>query len=362
VSKFYALLSKIRGESVTMGLDIGHNSIKLAMVEHRNGVKRLIGAGIHTLKPGTIADGDFKDREALLESLVSLINRHKPMFKDLDIVISVPWSIGVVAERVPMRPDPTMREAEAIRFEAAGISPFDGDDITLGFHVMDRRKDGDLDVLLVAAKNAVLSKRADFFVNAGVRIHAFDVDSFAVYNAYTQVANQSQSQEPAFVAILNIGHTYTNITFVSKGKYNSTRDIQSVSINNFVQNLSRVLGVSPEEALPIFTGEQKQGFQAQDLEDSIASSLDDLAQGIRAAIDFQSGESGGQMLEKLYVCGGGAAITDLHSFLADHLGVVVENLDPLRYISYSREQFSGDIDPSVSNTLAVALGLALRKF
>ena len=59
--------------------------------------------------------------------------------------------------------------------------------------------------------------------------------------------------------------------------------------------------------------------------------------------------------------GGGALTPNLKDVLSDRFGVTIELMDPLRKLSYKE----GDYDPewlsTIAPTLAVAVGLAVRR-
>ena len=97
------VIQLIQGEPTTVGIDIGNYSIKITRIVHRPGGPVLLGAGIHVLKPETIVGGEIKNRDELLQGLTALVHRTDPTGKIKDVVLSLSWSYGVIADRIKLK-------------------------------------------------------------------------------------------------------------------------------------------------------------------------------------------------------------------------------------------------------------------
>jgi type IV pilus assembly protein PilM len=353
------IIARIRGENITTGIDIGHYGIKLATMEHIAGRSKLIAAGVHILKPGTIVDGDIRDPAGLTEALVSLINRTCPDGLKGDLIVSLNWTGGVIADRIRINPQAGAQDEEVILYEAGNRSPFDEPDITLDYKILSKDEKGHMEVLLVAAKNAILSNWAEFYVGAGLSPVAMDVDSIASANVFQLVADEKDFTR--VVGILNLGDKRCHITFLKEGVFHSTREIQSASVEYFIQVVCRHLGISSEEAGKILRGEKVDGFDPDSLQSAIDYAAEELSIGIDLAIQYFQSSEGQEVISKLYLCGGGANIKGLIQYLGQKMEIEAEVLNPLRKIKYDPDTFGGEIPDAVSNILTIALGMAMRK-
>ena len=72
------IIQKLRGEFTTTGLDIGNHSVKLVKLRHLREGYFLEAAGIKELPAGTIEGSEIKNRDALIDSIVTLVNQCDP--------------------------------------------------------------------------------------------------------------------------------------------------------------------------------------------------------------------------------------------------------------------------------------------
>lgn len=353
------LLELIQGEAATVGIDIGNYSIKIAKVAHRPEGPVLTAAGIHVLKPETIVAGEIRNRDELLQSLTSLVHRTDPSGKIRDVILALSWSHGVIADRIKLQSSKTESDEEVILMEAGQRSPFDVDNITLDYKILQKNPDnGELEVLLVAAKNNIMQSYIDLLYEAGLRPLVIDVDAFAVTNAYLLAAVPEDSQK--VVALINIGEHLTNLTFLKNGTYHSTRDI-ATACDFFTKTLMKNLKIDREEASNVLRGKNLDKHNTAVLNRSIEFSAEELSVGIDLAFGYFQSSENNLKVEKMVLCGGGACIQNLAGILAKRHNVEVEILNPMASIAYDEKRFSGPIPENISTILTVAGGLALRR-
>lgn len=348
------LLRKLRGEQSTIGLDIGSASIKLAEIsKHKDGY-RLNATGIKELKPGAIQGGEIRDREALIDAVVTLINQCDPSISDVVISMS---GHGILTDKFRFTLEQNDNAEEMILWEAGQRSPFDVDDITLDYKILRRFDSAEAEVLLVAAKNGVMQHYIDLLYEAGLRPIVVDVDAFAVYNCYClELFNKA---ETGTVALLHIGHELTTVIFVKDGVYHSTRDI-SIAGDFFIKTLQRNLGVSHEDASAILKGKSKSELDQRAVAQSISYAADELSAGLDLAISYFKSSEKAEKVDKVILSGGGARIPGIADHLSDRHETAVSVSNPLAYLHYDQELFGG-VDPQrISSFLTVAVGLALR--
>ncbi|MDG5814352.1 type IV pilus assembly protein PilM [Chitinispirillales bacterium ANBcel5] len=350
------LLGKIQGQQTSVGLDIGNHSLKLVKLRHTKDGHFLEATGIKELPPGTIEGSEIKKRDALIDAITTLINQCDPSI--IEVVISMSGH-GIISDKFLFKIDENENAEELILWEAGQRSPFDVDDITLDYKILHRYPDtNEIEVLLVAAKNQVMQNYIDLLYDAGLKPVIVDVDAFAITNCYALEC--AGLPDTGTVALLNIGHDLTNVTFIKDGIYHSTRDISTAG-EFFNRTLQRNLGLSSEEALLAIKGRTTTNLDMNVLRQSVEYAAEELSSGIDLAFSYYKSSEKSDTIDKIVLSGGGAYIPSLISFLEKRHQTTVQVANPLSYLEYNPELF-GSVEPqNISALLTVAVGLALRK-
>lgn len=350
------ILKRLRGDISTVGLDIGSYSVKLAKITHAKGEYFLEAAGVRELESGIVEGGEIKDRDGLIDAITTLVNQCDPSI--VDVVISMSGQ-GIISDKFNFEIDLNDNVEETILWEAGQRSPFDVDDITLDYKILRELPDSnEIEVLLVAAKNQIMQKKVDLLYEAGLRPVVVDVDAFAISNCYS--LEETGEVAEGTVALVNIGHTYTNISFVENGVYHSTRDVTTAGAF-FRKTLQRNLGVSQEDATNILKGNPGSSHDAKLIRQSIEFAAEELSSGIDLAFSYFRSSSKSESIDRMVVSGGGAYIPFIQEFLADRHKTSVAVSNPLAYLRHDPNLF-GPVNPrEIAAFLTVAVGLALRK-
>ena len=352
------LISKLKGESVTIGIDVGHYSVKAVAVAHLEKSCEILDFGMEKLEIGTLNDGAIHNRENLSNVVIDVINSLETRGKETNIVIAFPWSNGVLADKIMVKAQKGIGLEERIIFEAGHHSPFDDPDITMDYQILKSNVETqDSEVLLVASKNEVLRKWSEFFVDIGVQPVALDIDAFSMFNTFNLL---NHTELPNSVGILNIGEHRSVITFIYKNAYHSTRDIKRGSIDSVVKAISRKVGYNIEEVRRMMESESVME-EHTDLVMDFHYSYDNLIAEVSHSFQyFQSYTN--EQVDQVFLCGGGGNIPGLKDHMKEVLGIEVEympGLDNLRNVSMGEGVAIADKEARVLN---IALGMALRKF
>jgi type IV pilus assembly protein PilM len=359
-------LARVKGESITVGIDLGHSGVKIAVISHQKNSRTLLSAGVEQLPPDAISEGDVRAEHAdeVATAIRGLIASHIPEGRSFDVVAGINWAQGVIGDRVNIKVEKGDDEEERIIGDASRRSPFDEQDITMDYEVLNRNEStGFVEVLLLAAKNKTLERWAEFYKSLGLNLRAMDVDSISLVNALlgTRPASELAGQ---IIGLVNIGKSKSHLTMVRDGKYHSTREVQNASVNYIEELLARKLMVDKEKAAGILQGiGVTDSSDEQDLQEVLEHAAEEISVGIDLALQYYRSVEKQENVDRIYIVGGGANINGMAELLSDKLeDVPVAVLDPLAHIQYDPVQFGGTIPLELSNTLAVALGRALRKF
>lgn len=345
---FKTFLAKMRGETSSIGVDVGHKSVKAVKIFHGSKKSKLIDRVEIPLDEGVLVDGEINQPEVLGGKILDVLDLLKFDKSFDDIYFSISWSSGILADRVNLKFPKGSDEEEVILFEAGNRPPFDEKDITLDYQILHEEEGKEnKEVLLVAAKNALLQKWARFLDTYDIHPIAFDVDAFSIYNTFLHTCKEEDNSKA--VGLLNVGHQRASISFVVDGNYHSTRVISGSVVQDMVKSLARKLNINSSDAMEMLFGKVTLTSQA---ENAIQSMIVDLARGVQQANQFFQSTSKGRTLDKLVLSGGGSFIVNTETILSSELNEMeIELMDFLP--SEGEEVPQGPI-------YAVAYGLAMR--
>lgn len=349
------LFKKLSGHKTTVGLDIGNHSIKLVKLLHQKDGYYLEAIGIKDLLPGTIQGREIKKRDLLIAAINDLINQCDPSI--VEVVISMAGN-GILSDKFIFKIDSNDNAEELILWEAGQRSPFDVDDITLDYKILHRNSEnGETEVLLIAAKNQIMQSYIDLLYDTGLRPVVIDVDAFAINNCYSLEASGNSSNN--MVALINIGHDLTNITFVKDGIYHSSRDVSTAG-DYFLKIIQRNLCINYEDALQVLRGHLPVSIDKALVRQSIEYAVEEISSGIELAFSYLRSSEKNETIDKIVLSGGGAYIPDIVPLLEKRCQIPVQISNPLAYLKYDQGLFGNAAPQSFSALFTVAIGLALR--
>lgn len=337
------------------GLDIGASSIKLVKLEEKGGAFVLTSLGMRELPMEVIVDEEIKDKETIIFNLQSLVEQCDPKLKEVAISIS---GHGVITDKITMDKKSGTEAQQAILFEAEQRSPFDVEDVTMDYHIVNINEDvKKMDVLLVAARNEFLNSYVELIADAGLRPVIVDTDAFAIFNAY----DLNYEIDPNKVtALMDIGFDTTSITFIKEGLFHSTRDLASGG-RIIYNTIMKEFRINQELALKTIKGDMGSSIDQDMLKATVVTASEELISGLEVAFSYFKSTAKVPQIDWIVLSGGGALIPFLPEFIQAKLNIPIEIANPLRNIEYDPDIFK-DLQPDkIAPLLAVAVGLASRK-
>jgi len=358
------IIARIRGERQTIGVDIGHFSIKVVRVHHgRGGFRRVMNIDLERTPDGAIVDNEVKDEPKLKEALIRVMTRSFADISKDDIVASVNWSAGILVDKSTAKVPKNGNEDAIIVQTAQTKPPFDDQDIVLDYQVVSRGDAGEVKSLVVAAKNTVLESKARLFVDSGYRLDAIDVDVFGVANAYVSTVSEEQLGET--VALFNLGEKKSTIAFIVGGKFHSARTLTSGSMETVEAMLSRHLGIDALKCHELFEKPDTNidGFSVAEVESAMQLAFEEVVNSVEFGIRYFSTSESGEKPARILLCGGGASLPGLCDYLKQKTDIECATLNPFARIPCDPiVAGTAGVPEALSNLYAPALGLALRKF
>jgi type IV pilus assembly protein PilM len=337
-----------------VGVDIGSSSIKVCEIkEGRKGARSLQRFAHHLLPSQSIVDGHIMNSGAVVEGLERLF--HKQRRRDVALRIS---GHSVIIKKVTM-PLMTAEELrEQISWEAEQHIPFDVADVELDYQVLRRREEeGQMDVLLVAAKKEEIQDLMNLAFEAKLKPRVIDLDAFTVQNCFE--VGYGAPEPGSTIVLLHVGASLTTINIVSDGNTAFTRDIANGG-NAITEEIQRQLNIGQEEAEAYKCGSTG-GIVPHEVSRIVQQVVESLAGEIQRSLDFYLATSGDREIARVVLSGGASRMEALKDAIAGRSRANVEVIDPLRTAGLDSKTIGALDLEQHGPAAAVAFGLALRK-
>ncbi len=342
-----------------VGLDIGSFDIKLVVLQQdEKGDLSLIKVHKRNLSHGAIVDKDIRDREGLIYAMQSLVDEVDPDITEIAFSLS---GHKILVDRVEIavpkgkgKPEAMVREA--IMVEAEQRIPTGIESVQLDYVELGKSEDGKhIQAMLFAARKEIVEDYVGVIMDAGLVPILIDLDAIAVFNAYEF---NHDIHEEGCLALINIGHSQSNVAFITNGKLFSIRDISNAA-RSVWDRLQTELHLSTDDLKELRTGAAPLE-QSPTTRRAVYNSSEDLGIGLGMSFSYLENVSGGLKVESVYLSGGGIAIPFLIDSLANRLAVPCELIDPLARIRFDPSIF-GDVSVEIAKGVyTAAIGLALR--
>lgn len=340
---------------VRIGLDIGFSSFKVVVLS-TDKVPKLISLGqIASPQPGIISDSDL-DLEAVATAIKNLM--HEIGASEDDVIIALPES-KIFTRVIYDLPFLTNEElSQAIKYAAEEFVPLPIEQVNLNYQVIFRSAQKGPEsrtvVFVVATPKPLVEKYLKVLNMASLKPLAIETELIAAARAL--VGNNPYSPP---TLIVQFGSTTTDFAVFADNLVLLTRSISTGSIAltrtiaqsfNFdltqAEEYKKVYGILPDQL------EGKQFAILKPIMDVIITET-------KRVIQSQEIQNPQRPIKRAVLTGGGAKLPGLVVYMADSLGLEVQEADP--WISVEK-------DPALKQKLqtdaplyTVAVGLALRE-
>ncbi len=327
-----------------LGLDLGTQAVKLAIVDKTIRVTSLTGWDEEPLA----ADAD---EAQVIEAIQRILQRN---FRSDDVVATALPSAMVMQRTLsfPFRDEKAV--AEAIGFELENHIPTPIGDLVVD-HVRLGEKEGQTEVMAVAAPRDVVEKRIELLRNAGTDPRRLGLSGLC----YAALVRQMPAWQAGATLLVDVGVKTAEMVVVDGG---TTQLLRSASVGSAMvaQTLGQLLEVAiPASELGRFALVLPPGLAAESREeklrhDATVAALAPLLRELRTTLSAWMRKAKTRP-ERVVLTGGLSRLPGLHEYVERALAVAVEplHLDRLVDVKVSDAADLGD-----RGALAVALALA----
>lgn len=344
-----------------IGLDIGSSAIKLVQLKlSRRGIT-LMNFGIEPVPPQSIVDGAVMNHGAVVDAIRNLTRRIHLKGKGMALAVS---GNAVIIKRITI---PAMEGGaleEQMEWEVRQNIPFSREEVVVDHEVLvQQTPQGQMEVLLVAAKSEVVAQYNQVVRDAGLTPNVVDTAAFALQNAVEGGIGYAPGET---VAIFNVGASYSTMSVVSNGMPSFNRDIAAGG-NTYTQAIQQRLAVSTDgaEAYKVGGAIAAAGGGAdvvpQEVHRILAQVSEEVAETFQRSLDFYINDAVDTQISRIYLSGGSALVPQLPKAVQDRSRIPVEILDPFARVGVDARRFDVDYLRANAPVAAIAFGLALRR-
>lgn len=346
------------------GLDFSDRSIK-AMQLYRDGKNiKILTSNRREIPAGLLVDGEVKDADGLVREIQETLKTAKPYpITNKETILSLPESKCFI--KVIKMPKANAEDIEeAIRFKAEEYFPLNAEEMYLDWRLLDSTecdisKKGDhSDVLVAVASKALVESYLDVMDKCGLIPVVFEAESVAT----TRALLRDEVYTTGSILVVDLGNDRTSFIFY---KYPTLKFTQSIPVSGekFTMAVAKGFKISFQKAekLKYETGLSRDSKEGEKVYDLLLPLMGDLVSNISKSIDYYNDYFGTSSKEdfKIVICGGGANLRGMDTFLSRALDKPVEISNPWGEINSNK--ISGQGLSSRSRTLfyTTALGLSL---
>lgn len=347
-------------DSVTVGLDIGSSAVRAAEIQvTKDGARVLRRYAQVGLPHGAVVDGEVNNIPGVAAALKRLWSEGG--FSTTKVVLGVSGPRVFVRQAdVPAMSADDVRSS--LKFGVQEMIPISMEDASFDFGLLGQPEKGDggsstQRILLVAAHRDLLRSYMAVLKDAGLTATVMDAAPLALCRAVPAIGVDGQS--PGVEVIVSIGAELTTVAVREDGVPRFIRSL-TVGGSKLTETIANTMHLQlavaerlKRGAVPPDSAELGQARRAMSAE------MRELAEEVRATIDFFMSQSGQSSVDRLVITGGAAQTEGLALSIGGNLPVNVMVLDPLATFDTSSLGFDHNQLSQLSTSSATAIGLAL---
>jgi type IV pilus assembly protein PilM len=334
-----------------IGLDLGSSAVKVTQLKKLRSGYQLLNFGIEPVPPDTIVDGAILNHSGVVDAVRALLDRLRIRQKEVALAIS---GNALIIKKIFV-PAMTPEELEEqVPWEAEHHIPFNKNDVEIDYQTLGgRNAQGQMELLLVAAKKEVVADYAAVAREANLNPVVVDVAAFAVQNGFEATYGQPED----VVALINVGASLSTINILSNGTSAFTRDVTAGG-NSFTDDIKRQLGVSGEEAEAMKVA-YSDGDATHDVGRILQQTSQQMAGEFQKSIDFFLSSHPETTISRIFLAGGSARVPPLLHAIEARARVMVQVMEPFKNLQHA-PNIDGGFLRTHGTQGVVSLGLALR--
>jgi type IV pilus assembly protein PilM len=331
-----------RSLTYPIGVDVGHDSVKMIQLERRGDSLTVLAAARAPLPPEARTDAKAR-LPAAVEIIRQMLRRHS--FRGRRIVTALPREFLHV-RHLRIAPLPPAQLNAAVRAEAAKLLPFDAAGQLQFLPAGEVRQGGELrhEMIVLAARPGDVESYLRSLARAGIEPAALDVEPCAAFRTIERFVRRRDDELDVHVMV-DVGHQGSQVV-IGRGHDLSFIKLIDVGGRHFQEAVSRKLGITQDEAQALRRRltdpvESVLPSSARDpvrnaANDAARGTMEQLAREIALCLRYHAVTFRGQRPARVKIIGGEAADSQLQAILNRVLMIQVDVARPLHSVDTSR--------------------------
>lgn len=366
-----------------IGLDIGHNSIKMIQLDIDDEQISVIAAD-ETRIDTDINDDEQSRRNFIVSAIQQMLARGN--FHGRNVVSCLP-SDKLKITSLRLAEAERSEIEQALRREVAHRFELDPDKDSMDYMVAGSVRQGDEiknELILFATDDESIKNHIEMLEEAGVRPVAIDTIPCALFRSFERSLRRQDDWDRTAVFV-DVGSNSTTVVFGRGGEISFVKQIQ-IGRQKFTNEIAAKLGINVseaemlQEALRADTGqaspksdtseeipvENRQNIDMatrQIMVDAVSAIAEDLVKEISLCLRYYTVTFRGKRVERAVFAGGGAYVDILINILKRRLAIGIERAQPLRGFDLTGGRINVDFNSDTGGLFcewAVVVGLGLK--
>lgn len=339
----------------TFALEIGNAAIKVLELKKIGENYKLIGRRREKLPKNAVIDGEIKNEQQVIETIKMAVKHAKPRaIKSQNIAFALPENKTFI-KTFQIKKSAKEKQEKLIAAEIEKYIPLSVSDVYFDWQII-KTTLTDLIIFLAACPKKIIDSYQNIISKAGFTAQIFDLEAAA--EARALIAQKSNPKNEVSI-ICDIGETKTLLIICDNNNIYFTKTTFDISGDIFTKTIAKVLAIKETEAekIKITCCSPKMSNKERQTLIALHLVLDNLAFEINKVSDyFQSHYKSAKKINKILLCGGGAATIGIAKYLALKLRKKVKIGNPWINIPLMRQE----MDLTESLMFTKLIGLALR--
>ena len=342
------------------GLDIGSSVVKAVRLNKTEEGYTLANAATEPITP--CSDDQEQQKQNCVDAIKACLQKTGLNNGNVVCGISGP---EVVVRGFTFPPLPDQAVEQAVRMEAQQVCPLDMKHSVLDFQLIETApaesagsaaKATPRQGVMTVGTESVIRKQTELLTEAGAKPIMVDVDALALLNCLNELG-LSSAQET--IAVIDIGHTLTNVVVYGTDGLPFVRDI-NIAGATIIQDISGQTELSEDQIRQAFI----QAPSSETLDGNLLLALNNaiwpLVNAINETLRFYSFQEKKSGVDRILLCGGLSLIDAFVEFMTDAVSVPVDLLNPFSIIQPDPGAGKSKSLVDEGPAFAVATGLAMR--
>jgi type IV pilus assembly protein PilM len=306
-----------------IGADIGAGTVQLV---NTNGKGKVTRAVSFDLPDGVVTQMQISTPEILTRTIKSA--KRAGSIQGSKCILSL-GGTDVIIRHLLL---PVMNDAqiyENVISEISAYLPVDTENYSIDYSIQEEASDeasAQLKVMVVAIPKNPLRMYIDCFKKAGIRVAAIDISENAQEKLIRYLLGLKG--EPSYnFGVIDLGSETTNITTYLGGRF-FVNKVAGIGGDILTNDLAEVLSMDTLAAEA--AKRQENYFRSSSPAQSVVASYgDNIIFEANRVFDYFTNRNNRQIIEKVFLCGGGASLPGLSEYLQRYLDIEIESLETL---------------------------------